>query len=112
MYLANESRVARVTLNAEGVRLLRQDKGSGRRAAVTRSVEAAGGKVEAFYFAYGQDDTLIIADYPGAARRHSARGQFHGRRACQHDAAHHGRGNGPRGRQGCDAALARAGALT
>jgi hypothetical protein len=38
-----------VTLNAEGVRLLRQDKGSGRRAAVTRAVEAAGGKVEAFY---------------------------------------------------------------
>ena len=42
--------LARVTLNAEGVRLLRQDKGSGRRAAVTRAVEAAGGKVEAFYF--------------------------------------------------------------
>ena len=59
--------LARVTLNAEGVRLLRQDKGSGRRAAVTRSVEAAGGKVEAFYFAYGQDDTIIIADYPDAA---------------------------------------------
>ena len=50
-----------------GVRLLRQDKGSGRRAAVTRAVEAAGGKVEAFYFAYGQDDTIIIADYPDAA---------------------------------------------
>src|SRR5271169_6510934 len=58
--------LARVTLNAEGVRLLRQDKGSGRRAAVTRAVEAAGGKVEAFYFAYGQDD-IIIADYPDAA---------------------------------------------
>ena len=55
--------LARVTLNAEGVRLLRQDKGSGRRAAVTKAVEAAGGKVEAFYFAYGQDDTIIIADY-------------------------------------------------
>ena len=49
------------------VRLLRQDKGSGRRAAVTRAIEAAGGKVEAFYFAYGQDDTIIIADYPDAA---------------------------------------------
>jgi len=30
------------------------------------SNEAAGGKVEAFYFAYGQDDTIIIADYPDA----------------------------------------------
>jgi len=60
--------LARVTLNAEGVRLLRQDKGSGRRAAVTQAVEVAGGKkVEAFYFAYGQDDTIVIADYPDAA---------------------------------------------
>jgi hypothetical protein len=32
-----------------------------------RAVEAPGGKVEAFYFAYGQDDTIIIADYPDAA---------------------------------------------
>jgi hypothetical protein len=34
---------------------------------VTRAVGAADGKVEAFYFAYGQDDTIIIADYPDAA---------------------------------------------
>lgn len=33
---------------------------------MTRAVEAAGGKVEAFYFAHGQDDTIIIADYPDA----------------------------------------------
>ena len=58
--------LARVTLNAQGVRLLRQDKGSGRRAAVTRAVEAAGGKVEALSFAHGQDETIIIADYPDA----------------------------------------------
>ena len=58
--------LARVTLNAEGIRLLRQDKGTGRRAIVIKAVEAAGGKVEAFYFAHGQDDTIVIADYPDA----------------------------------------------
>src|SRR6267143_5888977 len=101
--------LARVTLNAEGVRLLRQDKGSGRRTAVTRAVEAAGGKVEAFYFAYGQDDTIIIADYPDAASATamSVAGNSTGVVRCQHGAAHHGRGNGLRGRQGCDGCLAR-----
>ena len=56
--------LTRVSLNAEGVRLLRQDKASGRRAAVTKFIEAAGGKVEAFYFAFGQDDLFIISDVP------------------------------------------------
>ena len=31
------------------------------------AIAKAGGKVEAFYFAHGQDDTIIIADYPDAA---------------------------------------------
>jgi uncharacterized protein with GYD domain len=98
--------LARVILSAEGVRLLRQDKGSGRRAAVTRAVEAAGGKVEAFYFAHGQDDTIIIADYPDAtsATAVSLVGNSTG--------VHHSRGNGPRGRESGDAALARPGTLT
>lgn len=56
--------LARVALNAEGIRLLRQEKASGRRAAVTKFVEAAGGKVEAFYFAFGQDDVFLIIDLP------------------------------------------------
>ncbi len=56
--------LARVSLNPEGIRLLRQEKASGRRTAVTKFVEAAGGKVEAFYFAFGQDDVFLIMDLP------------------------------------------------
>jgi uncharacterized protein with GYD domain len=56
--------LAKVSLNTEGVRLLRKEKASGRRAAVTKFVEAAGGKVEAFYFAFGEDDVVLILDLP------------------------------------------------
>jgi uncharacterized protein with GYD domain len=56
--------LGKVTFAAEAVQLLRKEKASGRRAAVTKTIEAAGGKVEAFYFAYGEADTIIIADYP------------------------------------------------
>jgi hypothetical protein len=105
--------LARVTLNAEGARLLRQDKGSGRRAAVTRSVEAAGGRVEAFYFAYGgRHDHHRRLPRRGVRDRRVARGEFNGRRACHHDAAHHGRGNGPGSRESGDATFARTGTLT
>lgn len=56
--------LARVSLNADGARAVRHDKGSGRRAAVTKMYEAAGGKVEAFYFAFGADDVIVIGDFP------------------------------------------------
>jgi uncharacterized protein with GYD domain len=56
--------LAKVSLNADGVRLLRKEKASGRRAAVTKFIEAAGGKVEAFYFAFGQDDVFLILELP------------------------------------------------
>ncbi len=38
------------------------NKTSGRRAAVTKFVAAAAGKVEAFYFAFGQDDVFLFLD--------------------------------------------------
>ena len=59
--------LARVSLNADGARAVRHDKGSGRRAAVTKLIEAVGGKVEAFYFAFGADDVIMIYDAPDNA---------------------------------------------
>jgi uncharacterized protein with GYD domain len=38
--------------------------GSARRDAVTRSVQAIGGTVEAFYFAFGDPDVYVISDLP------------------------------------------------
>lgn len=46
---------------AEGVI---KDGGTGRRDAVKHAIEALGGKMEAFYFAYGHIDAYVIADIP------------------------------------------------
>jgi uncharacterized protein with GYD domain len=48
----------------EGFKGLQKDKGSGRKAAVAKAVEAAGGKLEAFYYAFGADDAVLIFDLP------------------------------------------------
>ena len=49
---------------AEGLRGLQKDKASGRVRAATAAIEAAGGKVECFYYALGEDDVVGIVDYP------------------------------------------------
>jgi uncharacterized protein with GYD domain len=41
-----------------------KEGGSGRRAAVKHAIEALGGKLETFYFAYGQIDAYVICDMP------------------------------------------------
>lgn len=42
--------------------MLTKAKASGLRAAVVKLVEAAGGKLEAWYFAFGEDDLVAILD--------------------------------------------------
>jgi len=48
----------------EGLKGLRAEGGSSRVAAVTQATEAAGGKLEALYFAFGEHDVYVIVDYP------------------------------------------------
>lgn len=52
---------------AEGLRGLQKDKASGRKQAVTKAVEALGGKVEALYFALGDHDVVLLVDMPDVA---------------------------------------------
>ena len=52
------------TYTAEGLRGVMKDTASGRKATVTRMVEAAGGKVEGFYFSLGDYDAVLIVDAP------------------------------------------------
>lgn len=52
------------TYTSEGTKGLLKGGGSGRRAAVDEVVTALGGKVEAMYFAFGENDTVIIVDLP------------------------------------------------
>jgi len=47
-----------------GIQGLVKDSASGRRADVQSAVKALGGKVEAFYYAFGADDVISILDLP------------------------------------------------
>jgi uncharacterized protein with GYD domain len=48
----------------EGIHGLVGDSASGRRADVQAAVKAVGGKVEAFYYCFGDQDVVIILDLP------------------------------------------------
>jgi uncharacterized protein with GYD domain len=52
---------------AEGAKGLLARGGSARRAATEDAVASVGGKVEAFYFAFGKTDAVVIVDLPSAA---------------------------------------------
>lgn len=56
-----------VSYTAEGAKGLRLDGGTKRREVATHAVESVGGKVESFYFSFGAQDAVIIADMPDAA---------------------------------------------
>jgi len=48
----------------EGVKGMVKEGGSKRREAASAAIQGLGGKVEAFYFAFGDPDAIIIADLP------------------------------------------------
>ena len=56
--------LVQASYTAEGIQGLVKDKASGRKAAVQSAVKAVGGKVDAFYYAFGEDDAVIILDLP------------------------------------------------
>lgn len=49
---------------AEGAKGLLKEGGTARRVAVKKAVESMGGKLEAFYFAFGEPDVYAIAEMP------------------------------------------------
>jgi uncharacterized protein with GYD domain len=57
----------KASYTAEGARGLLKEGGTSRRAVVQKLIEGIGGKVEAFYFAYGEDDAYVIIDVPDTA---------------------------------------------
>jgi uncharacterized protein with GYD domain len=54
----------KASYTSEGARGLLKEGGTGRRAAIQKLIEGIGGKVEAFYYAYGEDDAYVITDVP------------------------------------------------
>jgi uncharacterized protein with GYD domain len=51
----------------DGIKGLLKEGGSSRRAAAEEVAKSLGGKVEAFYFAFGEDDAYVIAELPDHA---------------------------------------------
>ncbi|MFE0513380.1 GYD domain-containing protein [Streptomyces sp. NPDC058964] len=54
----------RASYTPEGTKGLLKEGASGRRAAVDQVVTGLGGTVEAMYFAFGNDDIILIVDFP------------------------------------------------
>ncbi|MGE0361988.1 MAG: GYD domain-containing protein [Vicinamibacterales bacterium] len=54
--------MAKAKYTAAGVKGVLSEGGSARVAAITKLTESMGGKVEAFYFAYGGADAYVIVD--------------------------------------------------
>jgi uncharacterized protein with GYD domain len=54
----------RASYSDDGLKRLVEDGGTKRRAEVEQAIEAMGGKVEAVYWAFGEDDVYAIADLP------------------------------------------------
>lgn len=51
----------------KGTQGLLKEGGTGRREALTQTVESLGGSIEAFYYAFGGDDVVMIAELPDEA---------------------------------------------
>jgi uncharacterized protein with GYD domain len=54
----------RASYTVEGLKGLMKEGGSARREAVSKSIQSLGGSLEALYFAFGDTDVYVIADYP------------------------------------------------
>jgi uncharacterized protein with GYD domain len=56
--------LVQVSYTADGSKGLLKDGGSKRRTAAKTLIESLGGKIEAFYYAFGATDVVVIADMP------------------------------------------------
>ena len=54
----------KASYTAEGMKGLMKDKASGRQKAIATACEAGGGKLDAIYYALGDDDVFLIVDAP------------------------------------------------
>jgi uncharacterized protein with GYD domain len=59
--------LVQASYTAEGAKGVLKEGGSARRATIEKMIKAVGGKVEAFYFAFGKDDVIIIGEVPDNA---------------------------------------------
>jgi len=53
-----------VKYTLDGIKGVKAEGGSARVAAASAAIQEQGGKVEAFYFAFGENDAYVVADMP------------------------------------------------
>jgi uncharacterized protein with GYD domain len=53
-----------VSYTLDGIKGVKSEGGSARVSAATEAIEGLGGKIESFYFAFGDTDAYVVADYP------------------------------------------------
>jgi uncharacterized protein with GYD domain len=58
--------LVKASYTPDGIRGLMKEGGTARRAALQKVVEGVGGRIDAFYFAYGDADVYVISDLPDA----------------------------------------------
>jgi len=56
--------LVRANYKPEGVKGIMKDGGTARRTAVEQMAAGFGGRVEAFYFAFGDTDAFVVVDAP------------------------------------------------
>jgi len=56
--------LVQASYQGDGVQGLRQEGGSARRAAVEKACASVGGKLEVFFYAFGDTDVVTIMDLP------------------------------------------------
>jgi uncharacterized protein with GYD domain len=52
------------TYNSNGTKGLMQEGGSGRKNAIEKMLADMGGKLESFYYAFGEDDVYVLVELP------------------------------------------------
>ena len=59
--------LVQASYTSEGAKGVIKDGGSKRRTAAEQAIKNAGGKIDAFYFAFGDADAIVIIDAPDHA---------------------------------------------
>ncbi|MEA2433625.1 MAG: hypothetical protein QOG54_1082 [Actinomycetota bacterium] len=54
----------KVAYSQSGLKGVLKEGGTGRREAIEKLAANLGGQIESFYYAFGEDDAYIIADFP------------------------------------------------
>ncbi len=57
----------KASYTAEGVKGLLREGGTSRRSTIEELARNLGGSIDAFYYAFGDDDTYVICDFPDNA---------------------------------------------